>query len=272
MEVILIGDIHGRTIWKQIVESHPDADHYVFFGDYFDPYEDIPYWELAKNFKAIVQLKREMGDRVVLLLGNHDLHYYADVEQCSRFDYLNSARIGNLFKESLHLFQVAFEFEGVLCTHAGVSPSWCSAHIGDWSNLKSLAARINGLHKKNSEEFAFYKGDRSGYGENEMQGPMWIRPKSLLKSCQSNDQQHWMQVIGHTQSEFLHNTHVLSIDHLELNIYWTFNMVDKNQFKIGFYPETKGLFKKQIQYSKYRNHPGERLECPMYLQAFKRVC
>ena len=47
MEVILIGDIHGRTIWKQIVERHPDADHYVFFGDYFDPYEDIPYWELA---------------------------------------------------------------------------------------------------------------------------------------------------------------------------------------------------------------------------------
>jgi predicted phosphodiesterase len=88
MEVILIGDIHGRTIWKQIVERHPDADHYVFFGDYFDPYEDIPYWELAKNFKAIVQLKKELGYRVVLLLGNHDLHYYADVEPCSRYDYL----------------------------------------------------------------------------------------------------------------------------------------------------------------------------------------
>ena len=201
MEVILIGDIHGRTIWKQIVERHPDADHYILFGDYFDPYEDIPYWELAKNFKAIVQLKKELGDRVILLLGNHDLHYYADVEPCSRYDYLNSSRIANLFKESLHLFQVAFEFEGILCTHAGVSPSWYSAHIGEWSNPESLAARINDLHEKNPEVFTFYAGDISGYGENEMQGPMWIRPKSLFASRKLNFEKNaFSQVFGHTRN------------------------------------------------------------------------
>jgi hypothetical protein len=223
MDVILIGDIHGRTIWKKIVERHPDADYYVFFGDYFDPYEDIPFWELAKNFKAIVQLKRELGDRVILLLGNHDLHYYADVEPCSRFDYLNSAKIGTLFKENLHLFQVAFEFEGVLCTHAGVSPSWFSVHIGEWSNPRCNAAHINQLHEKNPEAFSFYSGDRSGYGENEMQGPMWIRPRSLIKSQKPlGEKLQFLQLIGHTQLIDKIEDKFLCVDALSENIYWIY--------------------------------------------------
>jgi hypothetical protein len=27
---IYIGDIHGRTIWKDIVAAHPDADYHYF--------------------------------------------------------------------------------------------------------------------------------------------------------------------------------------------------------------------------------------------------
>ncbi|MCD8262709.1 MAG: hypothetical protein LUD15_15580 [Bacteroides sp.] len=38
---IAIGDIHGLTTWKGIVEKHPDCK-IVFLGDYLDPYENIP--------------------------------------------------------------------------------------------------------------------------------------------------------------------------------------------------------------------------------------
>ena len=200
MEVILIGDIHGRTIWKQIVERHPDADHFVFFGDYFDPYEDIPYWELAKNFKAIVQLKKELGDRVVLLLGNHDLHYYADVEPCSRYDYLNSSRIANLFKESLHLFQVAFEFEGLLCTHAGVSPSWLDIWFPTGWVWEGVDLKINSLQVEKPEAFDYFKGDKSGYGNDDRQGPFWIRPNALIDSFRFTNR-NIFQFVGHTEHQ-----------------------------------------------------------------------
>lgn len=222
MEVILIGDIHGRTIWKQIVERHPDADHYVFFGDYFDPYEDIPYWELAKNFKAIAQLKKELGDRVVLLLGNHDLHYYADVEPCSRYDYLNSSRIANLFKESLHLFQVAFEFEGILCTHAGVSPSWYQKHIGNITSPAEMSERMNELHRNSPSLFEYNKSDKSGFGHHVLQSPLWIRPASLSQSLDaiSNHTLHF-QCIGHTPPGFsvISEKNIHLVDLLTIGMY-----------------------------------------------------
>ena len=41
-KIIVIGDIHGRTIWKQIVAANPDADLFVFIGDYFDSFASPP--------------------------------------------------------------------------------------------------------------------------------------------------------------------------------------------------------------------------------------
>ena len=35
MKYIFIGDIHGRTNWKQIVEKEKDADKFIFFWRLF---------------------------------------------------------------------------------------------------------------------------------------------------------------------------------------------------------------------------------------------
>ena len=37
-KVIVLGDTHGRDIWKKIVEANPDADLFIFIGDYFDSF------------------------------------------------------------------------------------------------------------------------------------------------------------------------------------------------------------------------------------------
>ena len=37
MKTIFIGDIHGRSIWKDIV-ARENADRVVFIGDYFDSF------------------------------------------------------------------------------------------------------------------------------------------------------------------------------------------------------------------------------------------
>ena len=79
MEKILVfGDIHGRGFWKEpFAEYVNKVDKVVFLGDYLDFYPDE--WEGVEhtreddmdNFLQIIDLKREYGDKVILLKGNH---------------------------------------------------------------------------------------------------------------------------------------------------------------------------------------------------------
>ena len=41
MKTIVIGDIHGRDVWKEIVFQE-QADRVIFIGDYFDSFDIGP--------------------------------------------------------------------------------------------------------------------------------------------------------------------------------------------------------------------------------------
>ena len=73
MKTIIIGDIHGRNIWKDIV-SKESYDRVIFVGDYFDSF-NIPGIDQIHNFKEICQFVRDSDKEVILLVGNHELHY-----------------------------------------------------------------------------------------------------------------------------------------------------------------------------------------------------
>ena len=197
-KVVFIGDIHGRTIWKKIIDLEPDADRYIFFGDYFDPYEPIPFEVQAQNFRDIINLKVRLGERVVLLLGNHDYHYYADVRPYSRYNFRNASAIKSLLMENLQVFQIAFQFGNFLCSHAGVSSTWLDTWFPNGWVWKGIDRMINSLHDEKPEAFDYFEGDRSGYGEDERQGPLWIRPKALNSSIKSSELPN-IQIVGHTQ-------------------------------------------------------------------------
>ena len=102
---IAIGDVHGLDLWRDVVEAHPECG-VVFLGDYLDPYGYVHKGKLLDNLRAIMQLKRDRPEDVVLLLGNHDLHYFCD-EACvgTRFDMEIAA-------------------DEYLFTHAGMSQEW----------------------------------------------------------------------------------------------------------------------------------------------------
>ena len=76
-KLVIIGDIHSRAVWRKIVNDNPDADKFIFLGDYFDSHEKKYYpSKQVFNFKEILKLQESLGDdRVILLLGNHDYHY-----------------------------------------------------------------------------------------------------------------------------------------------------------------------------------------------------
>ena len=96
---VVIGDIHGLDSWKWIVDSHPECEM-VFLGDYLDPKERVPKVELLRNLEEIVALKRSRPEDVVLLLGNHDLHYFCEEAPLgSRFNADMAEDASRLFSE-----------------------------------------------------------------------------------------------------------------------------------------------------------------------------
>lgn len=199
----IIGDIHGRTAWKGLVDPYHVN---VFVGDYFDPYADISFEDLKENFLKIIQFKDAFPDKVVLLLGNHDLHYWwhTGKSDTSRFMYEHSQEIHDLFMEHKDKFQIAYSIENkVIVTHAGVSKPWYNTRIGIDPILQpdELASNINDMFKHDRQNcFSFSSNCNFGdyYGNSPQQSCVWIRPESLYYNNLYEDSDV-IQVVGHTQ-------------------------------------------------------------------------
>ena len=157
VHTLLIPDVHGRIFWKEAIEyyskeKYPDLT-IVFLGDYVDPYEfeGVTRQDAIDNFKEIIELAKS-DNRVHLLIGNHDMHYWYDAEFKSRVDNKNYDIIKDMFLQNFTLFNIAYEEqingEKYLYTHAGVSSFW----------LKHLQF-IGKLSVKNNNE---YRIDNNG--------------------------------------------------------------------------------------------------------------
>jgi hypothetical protein len=189
--IIAIGDVHGLTYWKEIVTQHPNF-RYVFLGDYLDPYEHIAPQALMDNLMGIICLKEVQPDNTVLLLGNHDLHYFTDkIDKSSRFNRQIAKEAKQVFTEHKHLFQFAYQEGFHVFTHAGIAHEWFVTDFkGDL--CKNVAEQLN--HPKPEQEAALYgcgiyRGGNMRYG-----GIFWADTADLTKPLQA-----YTQVVGHNR-------------------------------------------------------------------------
>jgi len=197
----IIGDIHGRTCWKDLVQ---DDCVNVFVGDYFDPYDKIQYEQLMQNFADIIAFKKQRPE-TVLLYGNHDLHYIISSDRASRFDYMHGIDIKQAFADAINYFNgVAYAIaDSILVTHAGVSKEWYEKEFGTYEGapVSEVADDINDLWKHNKVEFTFEVNaseflDMSG--DSPTHSPIWIRPWTLADHNLFAGTS-FKQVFGHTQ-------------------------------------------------------------------------
>lgn len=204
-KTVFIGDIHGLTIWKDIVKQEQDADRFIFVGDYFDSFH-IPGIEQISNFKDIVEFKETSDKEVILLLGNHDHHYLVD-ERYSGFQPALCWDLAHIIRENLKHTQIVFEFDSILCSHAGISPVWLNNHIPKW-NKETLVNDINELYKYRPRDFNFSHEGYDPYGNHPSQGPLWIRPNALMESNKGDDglKKKYIQIVGHTQQDDIFNS------------------------------------------------------------------
>lgn len=206
MKTVLIGDIHGHDTWKQIVNNEQDADRFVFVGDYFDSFS-IPGLVQMQNFQDIIAFKESTDKEVVMMIGNHDFHYFPEIGDngCSGYQARMAPSIQHLIDTNRQHLQMAYQFDDVLVTHAGVSSIWADDILGEWK-IETIANQINELFKfqPHGVDFRQYKvvGDQiygaGGYGDETFQGPLWIRPRSLMAANQDTLRTQIRQVVGHT--------------------------------------------------------------------------
>ncbi len=213
---ILVPDVHGRTFWKDILPFVDECEKIVFLGDYHDPYDDegITEADSLLNFKKIINFVNEHKDKVVMLLGNHDLSYYNrtgddywDVH-ANRMDVSNYKEIRSIFTENSGLFSIIHKIEipeehrVFLLSHAGVHPLWITDNklidgFNQTTNASVIYSTITELFNEADRKFRYNLCDigftRGGY--NDVGSMVWADCHEYM----FNKSTPYTQIFGHTQ-------------------------------------------------------------------------
>jgi hypothetical protein len=236
-KILTIGDIHGRSSWKEIIfggetefffwkqavtegylehegvyKFQADWDKIIFVGDYADSY-DIKGEDIVSNLEEIVLFAKTYPDLVVLLLGNHDVHYIVSNECCSGYRGELRPELNRIYTENDDLFKAAYldvYEEGdlvkkTLWTHAGVTEKWYREALKDVNSPRfRLTDFFIGSENWEKDKFInqlwklrvsnFFNVDYGSGGTDLWAGPIWVRPGILNEYPLEG----YHQVVGHT--------------------------------------------------------------------------
>jgi hypothetical protein len=252
IKIMSIGDIHGRDSWKtHVFGSDIDYEHWrteadngisefmedqysilfgldkiVFIGDYVDSFT-ISNVDMLRNLEEIIHFKKTLPDKVVLLLGNHDIQYFIPDQICSGYRPEMRHDFEKLFRDNIDLFQICYYVESkyssgnpwrTLWTHAGVTQGWLRSAKNStifnpkyrfYEEFKDMDfVRIDKFLNKLWECRAnvLFNVDSSSGGFSRWGGPLWVRPSTL----NFENVEGYNQIVGHTPKS--HVTHFSSPD------------------------------------------------------------
>lgn len=201
MDIIVFGDIHGRTQWEEIIKKEFKNDMMVvFLGDYVSSHDNIDGNIQIENLNKILDFKERNPDNVILLRGNHDLQHlgYYWAECCSFFPEVYEIMSETKYKTRfLNLTQWIYKYNDILFSHAGVSNKWFS---------DSGFGKLEDINKEEPGILFAFNPDRPDdyYGDSPTQPPVWIRPTSFIYDASENDGWNFdktikTQIVGHTR-------------------------------------------------------------------------
>lgn len=193
MKTVHLGDIHGRLWWKDIIAAEPDADLYIFHGDYVSTHGLISSEQQIENMKDILDFKESNPDKVILLRGNHDCQHLfnEDIFQCCAFDRKVARFMHEIKPRFMKDTQWVYRIGNILCSHAGVSTVWMQeSGISDVDEINNITNHLL---------FGFTPDGVGSdfYGISPTQPPTWIRPQALIDVMPDG----YIQIVGHTTLE-----------------------------------------------------------------------
>lgn len=210
-KVVVIWDLHGLNVWKKIDIS--SFDKVVFLWDYVDSFI-VPDSDMIKNLQEIIQLKKDNMDKVELLLGNHDIQYIWDWNDCSWKRPRIAHILSLLYKENLDLFKIAHEEDIYLFTHAWVTDDWFNSHqmeleMFGWDTLWEVLNR--NLSTRNRKLLFMCWPERGG--PNVCSWPLWADRNETTKDGRFPG---IIQVVWHTPvNKIIRLPHIIYCDTLE---------------------------------------------------------
>jgi len=181
MKILTIGDVHGRNYWKDIDPLKYDL--IIFVGDYTDSFT-LGNLEIKKNLLDIIEFAKTNSDKVILLLGNHDLPYFwGEAHNISGFRPEAIWDLNIIFRENRKLFKTAHQIDNYIWTHAGIHEGWYKKHMPDaikkYELTGNLADQLNHLFERNFDPLfaiSHYRGGSAREG-----GPFWTDWNEMYK-------------------------------------------------------------------------------------------
>lgn len=190
---LIIGDLHCRTIWKDIVDKEGDScDKIIFLGDYTCPREvklDDPT-DACGFLYEVLDYKDKNPDKVILLRGNHDLaslgYHWAE---CYPQDhpkvrtYWQTEDVKNWFLRNTQWLYV-IPSSSIVCSHAGIGKRFLDTCVKKCkSENKYIVEQISEINRLiPSELFGFTSCKFSDHnGISATQPCTWIRPQTLME-------------------------------------------------------------------------------------------
>lgn len=199
MRTLVLGDIHGYDTWKRIIDQEKEFDEIIFLGDYFDSFESESEVQL-NNFLDILEYQKTSGKRVIIIIGNHDYHYFPEIQSGSMSGYqrLGKLQIAPILDQNRSNLTMCYKRDNFLFTHAGISSEFMDETFGRgmW-DIDVVDQLLNELffHRPHTFEFNGY----NSYGDDPCQTPIWIRPRSLMAVNKDSElKKKYIQVVGHT--------------------------------------------------------------------------
>lgn len=198
MKVCVIGDVHGTTkfldCYEKIKSQDNDCQKIIVCGDWFDPYEPISIDKMTERFHQFKEYLHT-DDRIINLLGNHDLESYIICGETNRTarSWRNHQTISREITSIIPDSYLIYKIGNWLFSHAGVSQAWLD-RMSKYSS--ELLSNKKGWSVSDLDTLCcWYYGDYSKYGNCIYQGCTWIRPDALIKSLPDK----YNQVVGHSQ-------------------------------------------------------------------------
>lgn len=209
------------------MEKYP-GEEFIFLGDYLDPYpeEGISVDQAFDGLIDILSFKENNPGMVVLLFGNHDLHYLHSELEGSRLDWRHAARNEQCFREHMQAFQLAHERtvagKRYLFTHAGVGKKWLETYISTIPEESITAEMFNNWYRLPSFIRALSDVSYFRWGGCEFGSMVWADLQE--QGVQENQLQSLVQVFGHTMvtTPFNYENRIYGLDcqrsfYLDLN-------------------------------------------------------
>lgn len=207
MKVCCIGDVHGTNkfleCYEDILKNNNDCEKIIVFGDHFDPYENIKIDDLLDRYNKFIQISKE-DNRIVSLLGNHDLAYYIiRTDETNRTSRRNGEKIREAILPNLKDSYLCYKIDNYLFSHAGVSTQWMEKihrmYVDDGEprfDERILNNYTGWTETELTNVVSFDDFDFSHCGDHPLQGCTWIRPGSLYNNAIDG----YNQIVAHTRT------------------------------------------------------------------------